>query len=242
MEKIKNRFNNLFLHIANEDYTKEKYEISVPEKFDFDNKYLHLQENNIEYIKLRLKDSSLWGTILTKLLGKEIYIVNDYESSQKKISNLYNNFKSSYKIPNNLLEEIKLDINLNYYYTQEERDNYINEWTEKKEQDIIVFNRMEYDFYLKISKQNRKEYNIMLNHYIDIGCRCKICDKKRKEILESVKIGEYVNEKINHKELVLKNVENIKRYIEKRLIYKRSLEKSIESEKKKKDVDENKIK
>lgn len=64
--------------------------------------------------------------------------------------------------------------------------------------------------------------------------QCKICDKKRKEILESVKIGEYVNEKINHKELVLKNVENIKRYIEKRLIYKRSLEKSIESEKKKK--------
>lgn len=86
------------------------------------------------------------------------------------------------------------------------------------EEDTVVFNKNEYELYLKITKQNRKEYNIMLNHYIDIGCRCKVCDKKRKEILERVKRGELVNEKINHNELVLKNVETIKRNIEKRLI------------------------
>ena len=237
MEKIKNRFNNLFLHIANEDYTKEKYEISVPEIFDFNKKYIYLQENNVHYIKLRLKDSLLWGNILTKLLGKEICIINDYESSQKKISNLYSNFKNSYKIPNNLLEEIKLDVNFNYYYNQQERNNYINEWTEKREHDTIVFNRTEYEFYLKISKQNRNEYNIILNHYIDIGCRCKVCDKKRKEILERVKRGEIVNEKINHHELVIKNVENIKRNIEKRLIEKRAIQKKIDSSHNKKKMD-----
>jgi len=237
IEKIRNRFNNLFLHIANEDYTKDKYGISVPESFNFKKKYLYIQENNIHYIKLRLKDSNLWRNILTNLLGNEILIINDYESSQKKISNLYSNFKNNYKIPNNLLEEIKSDINFNYYYDQEEREDYIKEWMQKKEDDMIVFNRIEYDFYLKITKQNCKVFNIMLNHYIDIGCRCKVCDRKRKEILERLKRGEIVNEKINHTELVLKNIENIKTNIQKRILERKVLQKKIELEKKGKRMD-----
>jgi hypothetical protein len=218
MDKIKNRFNNLFLYLANEDYLKEKYDISIPDKFDFEKKYFYLQENNVYYIKLRLKDSHLWGNILTKLLGKEILIINDYETSQKKISNLYNNFKNTYQIPNNLLEEIKLDSNLNYYYNQEEIDNYIMDWSEKKVQDCEIFNRNEYDFYLKISNQNRYKFNIMKNHYIDLGCICKICNKKRKEIVESLKRGELIKEKINHNELVKKNIDNIKIVIKRKLM------------------------
>jgi hypothetical protein len=237
IEKVKNRFNNLFLHIANEDYTKDKYEISVPESFDFEKKYLYIQKNNIHYIKLRLKDSHLWGNILSKLLGKEIMIINDYESSQKKISNLYSNFKNTYKIPNNLLEEIKSDTNLNYYYDQDEREKYINEWNGKKEDNMFVFTRNEYDFYLKLTKQNRNVFNIMLNHYIDIGCRCKVCDRKRKELLERVKRGEIVNEKINHVELVLQNIENIKKNIEKKILEKRVFQKKLELEKKNKKMD-----
>lgn len=77
----------------------------------------------------------------------------------------------------------------------------------------------------------------MLNHYIDIGCRCKVCDKKRKEILERVKRGENVNEKINHHELVLRNIENIKRNIEKRIIERKAFEKKIETEKNNKKMD-----
>lgn len=77
----------------------------------------------------------------------------------------------------------------------------------------------------------------MLNHYIDIGCRCKVCDKKRKEILERLKRGENVNEKINHHELVLINVENIKRNIEKRIIERKVFQKKIETEKNNKKMD-----
>ena len=55
-------------------------------------------------------------------------------------------------------------------------------------------------------------------------------DTKRKEILESVKRGEKVYEKINHHELVLINVENIKKQIEKKMIEKNADKKRIESE------------
>jgi hypothetical protein len=68
VNKVINRFNNIFPHIANGDHFIDKYGIIVPKQFDHSTKYLLVQENGINYIKLRLKDSVFWGSILTSIL------------------------------------------------------------------------------------------------------------------------------------------------------------------------------
>jgi hypothetical protein len=106
ISKIINRFNKIYPHIGNGDHFMEKYDISVPEKFDFVNKYLLVEEKGIKYIKLRLKDSSLWGNILSSIFGLDIKVIRDYESENKPIADTYTKFKKNYKIPNNFLQEL----------------------------------------------------------------------------------------------------------------------------------------
>jgi len=114
VDKIINRFNNIFPYIETGDHFMDKYCITIPESFDYNKKYSLVKENNITYITLRLKDSSQWGTILTGILGFNICIVKDYESSNKCIKNIYNLFKKVYKIPINFLDQIKKCKYLNY--------------------------------------------------------------------------------------------------------------------------------
>lgn len=45
LNRINKRFNNIFLHIANDDYFMEKFDIKMPELFDFEKKYLLINEN-----------------------------------------------------------------------------------------------------------------------------------------------------------------------------------------------------
>jgi len=201
IQKIINRFNNIYPYIANEDYFMEKYNIIIPEKFDFEKKYLLFEENGIKYIKLRMNDINSWSKILTRIFETEIIIVNDYETKTKSIGEVYKNFKNIYKLPYNyflLLNECPL---LKYYYNDEERNNYLNIWIEKIDNSkIISFTNDEYLFYLKISIEN-KFYNnyIQANHYMDNGCLCNFCSNKRKEFIKKLKKGEQINnEKINH--------------------------------------------
>jgi len=54
--KVINRFNNIFPWIANGDHFLDKYNITIPDKFDFDKKFLLVIEDDIKYITIRLKD------------------------------------------------------------------------------------------------------------------------------------------------------------------------------------------
>jgi hypothetical protein len=45
-----------------------------------------------------------------------------------------------------------------------------------------------------------------MNHYIDNGCYCILCNKKRREIFVKVKRGEKVSDKIIHEELKAENI------------------------------------
>ena len=92
INKLVKRFNCLFPHLAVSDHYKNKYNIDVPEKFDFEKKYLLVEKNGIKFIKLRLKDSKEWENILEKILDKKIYIINDYETDNKPLKNIYNKF------------------------------------------------------------------------------------------------------------------------------------------------------
>ena len=173
------RFNNICLHIATGDHFMDKYNITLPDKFDHEKGYIMVIENDIKYIKLRLKNSNEWGQILSELLNTDIKIVKEYETNRKQIKELYALFKDKYKIPVNVLEEIKTCKYLNYYYSDDERNEYINKWSNNMSDSHAYYNVDEYNLYNKISIENRHTNEIQIHHYSDEGCRCKFCNIKR---------------------------------------------------------------
>jgi hypothetical protein len=202
IDKIINRFNSIFPYLPHNDYYTEIYNIPKIDNFDFKKKYLHQVVNDIHYIKLRLKDSSEWGKILTPLLGREIVIVNDYQTTNKVIGKLYENFKKTYKIPSNLLDSVKNCKYLSYYYSEKERNDYLNTWESKVTGYFETYTKDQYDFYLQLSFENQYISGVDMNHYIDLGCLCKLCSSKRQDIFQKAKNGIKVNEKIIHDDLV----------------------------------------
>jgi hypothetical protein len=201
IKKIITRFNNLFPHLAPSDHFKDKYDIVVPEKFDFEKKYILVEKNDIRYIKLRLKDSNHWRDILRSILHSDIFLVNDYETDSKSVKDVYLNFKDNYKIPNNLLENIKNSVSLSYYLNDEERNEYIQNWQNKStDESHTSYTTDEYNLYNKITLENHHMSEIQTDHYMDCGCICVACDRKRRIVLEKVKRGEQTKERIIHEE------------------------------------------
>lgn len=221
LEKVINRFNNLFPYLGNSDYYRDMYSLqSFPEKFDFENKYLLLDMNGVKYIKLRLKDSEHWGNILTTILGTPVTIVNDYETDKKPLADLFRNFKNFYRIPSNFLEEINRDQNILYYFTDHEREDYISFWQNKQSVHFNSYTRDEYLFYTQLCLENQSQNIIQTKHYIDIGCLCVACSLKRASLLSRAMRGESISEKIIHEDAVneIKNViSNKNRLIQERI-------------------------
>ena len=65
MGRVISRFNKIFPYIGLGDHFLDTYNIPIPEIFDHDAKYLLVEHQGIRYIKLRLKDSGIWDTILS---------------------------------------------------------------------------------------------------------------------------------------------------------------------------------
>ena len=201
IKKIINRFNNLFPHLAPSDHFKDKYNIVVPEKFDFERKYILVEKDGVNYMKLRLKDSNYWREILREVLHVDIFLVNDYETDSKEVKDVYTNFKNNYKIPNNLLENIINSASLSYYLNDEERNEYIQLWQNKSiSESHTPYTYDEYNLYNTITLDNHHMSEIQTDHYIDCGCVCVACERKRKIVLEKVKRGENTKERIIHEE------------------------------------------
>lgn len=210
LDKIVNRFNKLFPHLSQKDYFQEVYEIDIPQHFDFEKKYILVENDGIKYIKIRLHDSKEWSKILSEILDTEIVVVNDYETDKKKIGELYKKFKKSYKIPANLYnDEIKECPFLNYYLSEEERKRYFDFWELKLGDEVLSFTKKDYRLYMNISLENQIFNDFQSEHYIDVGCTCRPCSKKRNELFLKIKNGEKITEKIIHEE----NIENIKKNI-----------------------------
>lgn len=190
LDRVIKRFNAIFPHIANGDNFLDCYNInSKPTKFDTINKYnLVIDERGVKYIKLRLKDSNQWSQILTKLLGTEIHVVKDYESSNKVIKDLYQRFKTEYKIPSNLLDLVANDTYLDYYYSPQEKQQYINEWRNKSINSPVEYmTKTEYKLYEEITIENSHLDCIQANHYLDDGCICKACIIKRDKVCNHIR-------------------------------------------------------
>jgi hypothetical protein len=60
----------------------------------------------------------------------------------------------------------------------------------------------EYAFYMDVALDNQYISEIQHDHYIDLGCLCMGCCRKRGMMLLKIKNGEPVTERIDHYEAV----------------------------------------
>jgi len=202
IKRISDRFNKIFPHIENGDHYFEKYDILEPIQFDFEKKYSVQNISNIKYIKLRLCDATLWSSILSNIFKSDIVIIHDYKTEDKSIGQLYTQFKNEYKLPCNYLDIIKNDKYLNFYYSESEKNDYLRMWESRLTTEFIPYNEAEYKFYINLCLENQYINDIELDHYIDNGCFCIYCTKRRRDIYFRAKAGEKTFEKITHQEVI----------------------------------------
>ena len=200
VNKIIKRFNDIFPYIGLGDHFIDKYGINIPANFDHNRHHLLVVNNDIVYISLRLKDSDMWGQILSTIFGFKICIVKDYESSNKPIKELYNLFKLNYKIPTNLLDDCMKCKYFNYYYSDQERQSYYNQWLTKSTNICNSYTLSEYNIYEDITISNYHLDYLQTDHYIDEGCGCKACSIKRRTLTINIIAGIPVSGKVIHTE------------------------------------------
>ena len=92
-----------------------------------------------------------------------------------------------------------------FYYSEEERNQYLNLWKNKLSEPVLSYTDLENQFYNDVQSE----------HYIDNGCLCKGCLFKRSKIFESMKKGLIIKEKINHTEIVNNIINNKNKSINK---------------------------
>jgi hypothetical protein len=203
IELLIKRFNSLFPFVGSGDYFFDKYDLDIPDKFDFENKYLLVEKNNVKYIKLRLCDSNEWAKILSNVLNMDIVIVKDYQTENKVIGEVYKKFNEQYQIPENLLKSVVDCKYFNYYNSEIEKQDYLNRWNSKMVNSFFEpFSLEKYNFYKEITSENQFLNFIQRDHYLDHGCICNSCCYKRRQIFLKIKNGQQVDTKIIHEEAV----------------------------------------
>lgn len=213
LKRISDRFNKLFPHLANKEHYFDQYQINDPVPFHFQKKYTIQVVNRIKYVKLRLLDAASWGNILSEILQIKIVLINDYQTSDKEIGDLYKRFKELYRLPENFYHDIETNKYLNFYYSEEERNKYLNEWKHKLTDSVVPYTASEYKFYINLCLENQVYNDICFDHYIDNGCFCKECSLKRKDIYFKALNGEKITEKIIHSEIVVEKIKESNRKI-----------------------------
>jgi hypothetical protein len=233
IKRVTDRFNKLFPHLSTGDHYFDKYAIANPTPFDFEKKYTIQHINNIRYVKLRLHDSNIWGKILSSIFQQEVVLINDYQTTNKCIGDLYKRFKNEYKIPANYLELVKNCKCFNFYFSDEERNQYIQGWKNKIEYAIATpYTTDEYNFYVNLYLENQHINDIQTEHYIDNGCLCICCNKIRKNIFIRAKNGETQFDKIIHQDSVAKHQDGVAKCLIKKIkVYKSILKNSKQNNK-----------
>jgi hypothetical protein len=234
IKRIINRFNKIHPYLALEEHYFDKYNIDTPLPFDFDKKYTVQLFNGVKYVKLRLMDSHQWESILSQILQTKIVIINDYQTKDKGIGDLYNRFKQEYKLPQNYYEDFKNDKYFNFYYSEEERNAYLNCWKNKLDNASIPYTKKEYHFYMNICLENQFYNDIQFEHYIDNGCFCNGCSQKRRDAYFKALNGEQITEKIIHNEVVIEKIQEKNKKIIQTINVVNSVNRAVEALNKKK--------
>jgi hypothetical protein len=122
---------------------------------------------------------------------------------------LYNfskKFKKEYNVPENYLDKISRCPYLNYYYSPEEKEKYLMKWKESTTNNCLGYTEDEYKVYLNICIENQWNKSIQTNHYLDEGCFCKSCSKKRQNMIINIRNGKPPTTKIVHVEEKKNNI------------------------------------
>ena len=80
--------------------------------------------------------------------------------------------------------------------------------------------------YTNLSIENQYLNEFQFDHYIDVGCICFPCSKKRSQIFERAKKGEKINEKIIHQQAVIQYKNKIIQTINKKIIKHQNMKKN----------------
>jgi hypothetical protein len=186
-----------------------------------------------------MRDIDEWSSILSKIFQREVLLVREYETKNKCIGELYKKCKESYQLPYSYFLELSESPQMNYYYQEQERNEYLNAWSKKMTHQIVQpYSKDQYDFYLKMSAENRFYNNwIQTTHYMDNGCLCKFCSLQRKKIVEKVKRGQDItNEKISH------DINSIQKHIDSRVKEIQKTRKLVATKNNKRNINDVKIK
>ena len=62
-------------------------------------------------------------------------------------------------------------------------------WESKVTHYFEPYTKEQYNVYLKICLENQYISDLDSNHYIDLGCLCKLCSNKRQELFQKAKNG-----------------------------------------------------
>ena len=202
MERLSKRFNNIFPYIGKEDHFLEKYVPifnDIPQHFDFSKKVIHIKKNNINFIKIRLRDYENWNNILSPILKINIYPIVDNRRVTLELKDLYTKFKNEYKIPTNLFELVKNDKSFSYYLSPEEGFNYVKKYKNKLTSECEHFSIEQYNAYTFISSENQKNIDIESDHYFDEGCQCDYCQQIRATTIFRLQKGLPPKQKVLHR-------------------------------------------
>ena len=210
-KRIIDRFNHIYPHLSSCDTFRNKYNIKKGDILKTINEqlltqsFVHIVENNITYIKLKLNCSKEWSQILSRLLQTRIIIVKDYETKKKKIKDIFQKFMADYKIPYSYLMLEMDSVEMKLYYTKDEQEQYYKHWASNSTNisGIVPYTTAEYTIYNNICLENAHLDYIQSDHYIDMGCKCKGCEAKRKLLRKKLIQGEpLVNDCVIHEKVI----------------------------------------
>jgi len=229
LKRVIDRFNKVYPYLALGDHYFDKYNIENQMPFDHEKKYILHFENKVNYVKLRLIDSSSWGNILSQILQTKIVLIQDYQTEKKEIGKLYKQFKDEYCLPLNYYELLKEDCYFYFYYSEKERKEYIDSWKNRLTENFVSYSKDEYEFYMKLCLENQQYNDIQFDHYIDNGCFCKGCSIKRRDTFFKALNGEVITEKILHSDVVIEQIKDKTEKIVQKINVVNSINKAITS-------------
>jgi len=198
--KITKRFNQVFPFIGVGDYYTDVYQKTGVELTSAAETHVGItSDKNLTFVKLRLRDSKEWGTILSRLFRSEVVVLPDHETTKKPLGELYTRFKDQYKIPRNLFDLVLNDASLNKYLNTREQCDYIAKWTPHvSSENVNTFSESEFALYKEISVDNSIYRRIKMDHYLDEGCPCLSCEASRRIARARINKGTPIVSRIVH--------------------------------------------
>jgi hypothetical protein len=142
LDTYKNQGIQPFIELFNKNINIENYQSCLQwEKafnfnifqyaFDKKEKYMYIENNNINFLLLRFDDINNWNTIIkNKLNIPKFKLVKNNVSENKWYHHIYKDFKTHYRVPINLFEKIfkEQEKLLNYFYTSVEIEEFKKKW------------------------------------------------------------------------------------------------------------------